>query len=55
MTIPLWCLLGGVVLPYVWAGASVPFRNKQLGGLDIAQPRLQAAGLTDPYLAGRRP
>ena len=46
MTIPLWCLLGGVVLPYIWAGVSVPFRNQQLGGLDLAQPRLQAAGLT---------
>lgn len=47
MTIPLWCLLGGVILPYVWAGVSVPFRNSQLGGLDLAQPRLQAAGLTE--------
>ena len=46
MTIPLWCLLAGVVLPYVWAGVSVPFRNKQLGALDLAQPRLQAAELT---------
>ena len=47
MTIPLWCLLGGVVLPYIWAGVSVPFRNKQLGSLDLAQPRLQAAALTE--------
>ena len=47
MTIPLWCILGGAVLPYIWAGASVPFRNKQLGSLDLAQPRLQAASLTD--------
>ena len=46
MTIPLWCLLGGVILPYVWAAASVPFRNKQLGSLDLEQPRLQAAELT---------
>lgn len=46
MTIPLWCLLAGVVLPYIWAGVSVPFRNQQLGGLDLNQPRLQAAGLT---------
>jgi uncharacterized MAPEG superfamily protein len=47
MTIPLWCLLGGVVLPYVWAGASLPFRNKQLGEIDLQQPRLQAAELTE--------
>ncbi len=46
MTIPLWCLLGGVVLPYIWAGVSVPFRAKQLGNVDLAQPRLQAADLT---------
>ena len=46
MTIPLWCLLGGVVLPYVWAGVSVPFRNRELGGLDLEQPRLQAMALT---------
>lgn len=46
MTIPLWCLVGGVVLPYIWAGASVPFRNKELGGLDLEQPRLQALSLT---------
>ncbi|MEM7001563.1 MAG: MAPEG family protein [Pseudomonadota bacterium] len=47
MSVPLWCLLGGVILPYIWAGVSVPFRNKQLGSLDLAQPRLQAAGLTE--------
>ena len=47
MTIPLWCLLGGVVLPYVWAGASLPFRSKQLGSIDLQQPRLQALQLTE--------
>ena len=46
MSIPLWCLFGGVVLPYIWAGVSVPFRNKQLGSLDLKQPRLQALNLT---------
>ena len=46
MTVQLWCLFVGCLLPYVWAGASVPFRNKQLGGLDLAQPRLQASDLT---------
>lgn len=47
MTIPLWCLLGGVILPYVWAGVSVPFRAKQLGKVDLAQPRVQAGELVD--------
>ncbi|MEM7077696.1 MAG: MAPEG family protein [Pseudomonadota bacterium] len=47
MTIPLWCLLLGVLLPYVWAGASVPFRNRQLGGLDLGQPRQQAGNLIE--------
>ena len=46
MTIPLWCLVGGIVLPYIWAGVSVPFRNKELGGLDLDQPRVQALSLT---------
>jgi uncharacterized MAPEG superfamily protein len=46
MTIPLWCLFGGVILPYVWAGVSLPFRSKQLGSVDLEQPRLQAADLT---------
>jgi uncharacterized MAPEG superfamily protein len=46
MSVPLWCLFGGVVLPYVWAFASFPFRSRQLGGLDLAQPRLQAQQLT---------
>ena len=47
MSIPLWCLLGGLILPYIWAGVSVPFRTKQLGEIDIAQPRLQALSLTE--------
>jgi uncharacterized MAPEG superfamily protein len=46
VTIPLWCLLGGVLLPLIWAGVSVPFRSKQLGKVDLDQPRLQAAELT---------
>ena len=47
MSIPLWCLLGGVLLPYIWAGVSVPFRTRQLGSVDLVQPRLQAAELTE--------
>ena len=47
MTIPLWCLLCGVLLPLVWAAVSVPFRARQLGKVDLEQPRLQAAELTE--------
>jgi uncharacterized MAPEG superfamily protein len=47
MDIVLWCLFVGVVLPYVWAFASVPFRSRQLGVVDLAQPRLQAQQLTE--------
>ena len=47
MTIPLACLLIGALLPYVWAGASVPFRNRQFGSLDLRQPRAQGEMLTE--------
>ncbi len=46
MTIPLWCLFVGVVLPYVWAGSSVPHRISQFGSPDLRQPRVQAEQLT---------
>lgn len=39
MTVPLWCLLGGVVLPYIWAGVSAPFRAKQLGSVELGAHR----------------
>ena len=47
MTIPLWCLLAGVILPYIWAGASVPFRLKEFGTIDLKTPRVQADKFTD--------
>ncbi len=47
MAIQLWCLLIGAVLPYIWAGVSVPFRNKQFGFTDIKQPRVQGEALAD--------
>ncbi|XOV83879.1 MAG: MAPEG family protein [bacterium] len=47
MHIVLWCLFAGVVLPYVWAFVSIPFRSRQLGTVDLAQPRLQAQQLTE--------
>ena len=42
MTIQLWCLLIGAVLPYIWAGSSLPFRSKQFGKPDLREPRVQA-------------
>ena len=47
MTIPMWCLLVGMILPYIWAFASVPFRVRQLGAVDLAYPRAQAEQLVD--------
>ena len=47
MTIPMWCMLAGVMLPYIWAGASIPFRLKQFGTIDLARPRKQGNSLVD--------
>lgn len=41
MTIQLWCILGGMILPYIWAFSSLPFRAKQFGKPDLAEPRVQ--------------
>lgn len=46
MTIPMWCMVAGLFLPYIWAGASVPLRLSQFGDVDIAHPRAQAERLT---------
>ncbi len=48
MTIQLWCLLGGMILPYIWAGASIPFRVKQFGQPDLNEPRVQGENLEGP-------
>ena len=37
----------GLLLPYMWAGASLPFRFKQFGSPDLRQPRAQADELTE--------
>jgi uncharacterized MAPEG superfamily protein len=47
MTIQLWCLLAGLVLPYVWAFGTVPFRAKQFGNFDLNYPRVQAEQLKE--------
>ena len=40
MTVPFWCLFAGVLLPYVWATARLPYL-KELGGPDSKEPRAQ--------------
>ncbi len=47
MSVQLWCLLAGMVLPYVWAGSSVPFRMKQFGNVNLKEPRVQAEQLSE--------
>jgi len=47
MTIPTWCLLSGLFLPYIWAFAALPFRLKQFGDSDFRYPRQQAEKLVD--------
>jgi uncharacterized MAPEG superfamily protein len=47
MTTILACWAVGIALPYIWAGASVPFRNRQFGAVDIQQPRVQGEQLSD--------
>ncbi|MFN3235691.1 MAG: MAPEG family protein [Pseudomonadales bacterium] len=42
----LVCLLIGMVLPYIWAASSLPFRSKQFGKPDINEPRVQAEQLS---------
>jgi uncharacterized MAPEG superfamily protein len=46
MTTPFWCLLVAIFLPYVWAGVSVAYKQKQFGSVDNHHPREQAAKLT---------
>lgn len=46
MTIPFWCLLVTILIPYVLAGAGGYFRVRQLGTLDNKHPRTQAVELT---------
>jgi uncharacterized MAPEG superfamily protein len=47
MTVPLWCLLIAVFIPYAFGGAGVYFRIKQLGSIDANHPRVQALELRD--------
>ena len=46
MTTPFWCLLVMIFMPYLLAGSTVYFKNKQFGKVDVNNPRDQSAGLT---------
>lgn len=45
MTIPLWCLLVAMILPYIWLPISVSARKEQFGNADNKAPRVQVAKL----------
>ncbi|EYF03339.1 MAPEG family protein [Chondromyces apiculatus] len=45
MTIPLWCLLVAIILPYPWAMTAMGERKKQFGTADNKNPRKQTAQL----------
>ena len=40
MTIPLWCLVPALILPYIWGTAATVIRKKQFGTADNKNPRL---------------
>ncbi len=46
MTTPFWCLLAAIFIPYILAGSTVYFKNKQFGEVDMNNPREQAVRLT---------
>lgn len=48
MTIPFYCLIIAVILPYICAGISAYFRTKLPGGLDNKNPRQQVSELAGP-------
>ena len=45
MTLPLWALIGAVLLPYIIAGITAVYRTRQFGFVDNHHPRVQAAKL----------
>lgn len=46
MTTPLFCLVVGTFMPYLWAFIGAYLRSQQLGQLDNKNPRGQAAETT---------
>ncbi len=45
MTLPLWALIGAVLLPYIISGITAVYRTRQFGSVDVKHPRVQAAKL----------
>lgn len=45
MTIPLWCILAAILLPYVWFGVVAAAKKEQFGNVDNKVPRAQSAKL----------
>lgn len=45
MTIPFWCLLLAILIPYILGFVSHYYRQKQFGSIDNKHPRLQQAKL----------
>jgi uncharacterized MAPEG superfamily protein len=46
MSVPFWCLLIVIFIPYILAMVSGYFKTQQLGTLDNKNPRVQASELT---------
>jgi uncharacterized MAPEG superfamily protein len=46
MTVPFWCLLIVIFIPYVISTLTGYFKTRQLGTLDNKNPRVQAGELT---------
>lgn len=46
MTISLWSLFVGALLPYVWFGIATPLRKQEFGVADNDHPRIQEAKQT---------
>src|SRR5262245_34983134 len=45
MTIPFWCLLVAIVLPYLLAFTGASYRKREFGAADNRHPRAQIARL----------
>lgn len=46
MAIQVVCLLIGVLLPYLWVAVTARYRKQQFGDVGLAEPRVQAQGLS---------
>jgi uncharacterized MAPEG superfamily protein len=46
MTVPFWCLLAAVAMPYLLAFTGAAYRQRELGSVDNRHPRQQAQQLT---------